>query len=92
MNSTKKYNRTHEYYQKKAKNLNKLMQIRKSQNTLGFIWLEGWKSRKMEKLEDKKDFIFSHFLFGWGWKSREIKNMSLNKFTHILLLKNDVHM
>ena len=31
MNSTKKYNGTHEYYQKEAKNLNKLKQISKSQ-------------------------------------------------------------
>ena len=87
MNSTKKYNRTHEYYKKKAKNLNKLKQISKSQ-THSRVHLV----RRVEKQEDGKDFIFSHFLFGWEWKSREIKNMSLNKFTHILLLKNDVHM
>ena len=31
MNNTKKYNGTHEYYQKGAKNLNKLKQISKSQ-------------------------------------------------------------
>ena len=31
MNSTKKYNGTHEYYQKEDKNLNKLKQISKSQ-------------------------------------------------------------
>ena len=38
---------------------------------LGFVWLEGWKNgmiengRRMEKYEDRKDFNFSHFLFGW---------------------------
>ena len=36
-----------------------------------------------------KRFYFLPFLFGWGWKSGGIEKMSLNKFTHILLLKND---
>ena len=37
--------------------------------------------------EDRKDFIFFSFLFGWEWKSRGMEKMSLNKFTLILLLK-----
>ena len=45
----------------------------------------------MEKWRDKKDFILS-FLFGWEWKSKGMKNMSLNKFTHIPLLKNNVQL
>ena len=49
MNSTKKYNRTHEYYQKKAKNLNKLKQISKSQ-THSRVHLVG----RVEKQEDGK--------------------------------------
>ena len=28
-------------------------------------------------------------MFGWEWKSGEMEKMSLNKFTHIALLKND---
>ena len=28
-------------------------------------------------------------MFGWEWKSGETEKMSLNKFTHISLLKND---
>ena len=39
----------------------------------GSVWLEGWKSERiknggrMEKWEDRKDFIFSHFcLVGSG--------------------------
>ena len=43
----------------------------------------------MEKWKDRKYFIFSHFLFGWEWKSRKMEKMSLNKFTHIPLIKND---
>ena len=34
-------------------------------------------------------FYFLSFLFGWEWKSGEMEKMSLNKFTHIALLKND---
>ena len=43
-----------------------------------------WKSGRI-----KKDFISSFFLFGGEWKSGGMEKMSLNKFTHILLLKND---
>ena len=40
--------------------------------------------------EDRKYFIFSFFLFfSWEWKSGGIEKMSLNKFTHLPLLKND---
>ena len=28
-------------------------------------------------------------LFGWEWKSRGMEKVSLNKFTHTPLLKND---
>ena len=28
-------------------------------------------------------------MFGWEWKSGEMEKMSLYKFTHISLLKND---
>ena len=56
--------------------------------------------REIEKLkgrkwwEDKKDFYFFYFyLVGSGkverWKNRGMKKVSLNKFTHILLIKND---
>ena len=31
-------------------------------------------------------------MFGWGWKSEGKEKMSLNKFTHIPLLKNDVQL
>ena len=48
----------------------------------------GW---RMEKWEDRKDFIFSHScLVGSGKVERE--KMSLNKFTHIPLLKNDAQL
>ena len=50
---------------------------------------EGWKSGRienggrMEKWKDRKDFSFSHFyLVGSG-------KVSLYKFTHTPLLKND---
>ena len=55
--------------------------------------MEGWKSGRienggrMEKWEDRKDFIF--FPSSWEWKSEK---MSLNKFTHIPLLKNNVQL
>ena len=48
----------------------------------------GWKSEKIKK----KIFIFSSFLFGWEWKSKEMKKISLNKFTHIPLLKNNIQL
>ena len=31
-------------------------------------------------------------MFGWEWKSREVEKMSLYKFTHTPLLKNDVQL
>ena len=46
-----------------------------------------WKSRRIKNI-----LIFLSFLFGWEWKSREMKKMSLNKFTHIQLLKNDTQL
>ena len=42
----------------------------------------------MKKWEDKKYFIFSHFCLVESGKVEAWKKMSLNKFTHILLLKN----
>ena len=62
---------------------------------LGSIWLERWKNRRIEnggrmkKWEDRKYFIFSSCLVG---KSERMKKMSLNKFTHIPLLKNDAQL
>ena len=49
--------------------------------------VEKWEDRKL--WEDGKDFILS-FLFGLEWKGGGMEKMSLNKFTHIPLLKNDV--
>ena len=46
----------------------------------------GWKSKR------KKIFYFLSFLFRWEWKSGGMEKMSLNKFTHIPLLKNDVQL
>ena len=48
--------------------------------------VEKWEDRKL--WEDGKDFILS-FLFGLEWKGGGMEKMSLNKFTHIPLLKND---
>ena len=48
--------------------------------------------QELEKWEDKKDFIFSPFLFGWEWKSGVMEKMNLNKFIHISLLKNDAQL
>ena len=42
----------------------------------------------MEKLEDRKDFNFSHFC-GLEWKNRRMEKLNLYKFIHIPLLKND---
>ena len=53
---------------------------------LGPVWLEGWKSGRIEKI------LFSLFLFDWEWKSGGKEKMSLNKFTHIPLLKNDAQL
>ena len=57
--------------------------------------MEGWKSgkiengAKIEKLENRKDFNFFFFLVVSG-KVEVWKKVSLYKFTHIPLLKNDV--
>ena len=45
----------------------------------------------IEKWNDRKNFILS-FLFGWEWKSGRIEKNILNKFTHILLLKNNAQL
>ena len=37
-------------------------------------------------------FYFLSFWFGWDWKSEEMEKMSLNKFIHIPLLKNNVQL
>ena len=55
---------------------------------------------RMEKWENIKDFNFSHFclvffflrisfLFSWEWKSGGMRKMSLYKFSHTPLLKNN---
>ena len=31
-------------------------------------------------------------MFGWEWKSGDMKKVSLHKFTHIPLLKNDTQL
>ena len=41
------------------------------------------------KVEGEKRFYFLAYLFGWEWKNGEMEKMSLTKFTHIPLLKND---
>ena len=58
---------------------------------------------EMEKCEEKKlqedgkvggqkRFQFPLFLFGWEWKSRGMEKVSLYKFTHTPLLKNNVQL
>ena len=48
--------------------------------------VEGWKSEKIKKI------LFS-FIFVWlGVKKCRMKKMSLNKFNHIPLLKNDTQL
>ena len=57
--------------------------------------VEKWEDRKWwknRKVGGQKRFYFLSFLFGWEWKSEAMKKMSLNKFTHISLLKNDVQL
>ena len=44
---------------------------------------------RMEKWESRKDFIFSLFYLVRSRKVKGMEKMSLNKFTHIPLLKND---
>ena len=41
---------------------------------------------------EQKRFYFLSFLFGWEWKSGRIEKVSLYKFTHIPLLKNDAQL
>ena len=49
----------------------------------------GWRDGKVGRY---KRFYFFLFLFGWDWKSRGMKKLSLNKFTHIPLLKNNAQL
>ena len=59
--------------------------------------LFGWKGGKWEdkkwwedgKVGGQKRFYFLSFLFGWEWKSEGMEKISLNKFLHIPLLKNN---
>ena len=46
----------------------------------------GWKSEWIENI------LISLILFGQEWKKGEMEKMSLNKFTHIPLLKNDAQL
>ena len=59
---------------------------------LGPVWLEGWKSGRIENGGMIEKILFSLFLFDWEWKSGGKEKMSLNKFTHIPLLKNDAQL
>ena len=65
---------------------------------LGSNWLEVWKSGRienggrMEKWEDRKDFNFPYFCLVKNEKSRRMKKVSLYKFTHVPLLKNDAQL
>ena len=43
----------------------------------------------MKKWNDRKIFKIFSFQFGWKWKSGGMEKISLYKFTHIPLLKND---
>ena len=43
----------------------------------------------MEKQENRKEFNFSPFFFDWEWKNGGMEKVSLYKFTHTPLLKND---
>ena len=49
------------------------------------LWEDG-------KVEGQKRFQFPLFLFGWEWKSRGMEKVSLYKFTHIPLLRNDAQL
>ena len=44
------------------------------------------------KVGGQKRFQFPLFLFVWKWKSRGMEKVSLYKFTHIPLLKNDAQL
>ena len=44
----------------------------------------GWKSRRIEK-----SLIYLLFFFDWEWKNGGMEKVSLYKFTHTSLLKND---
>ena len=65
---------------------------------LGPVWLERWKSERIENdgrmkmWENRKDFNFSLFCLVGSGKVEGWKKMSLNKFTHIPLLKNDTQL
>ena len=45
--------------------------------------VEGWKSKRIEKI------LISLILFGWEQKNGRMEKVSLYKFTHIPLLKNN---
>ena len=52
---------------------------------LGSVWLEGWKSGRIEKWEDRKYFNFSHFcLIGSekveGWKKWVYINLLIHPY------------
>ena len=58
----------------------------------------GWKSGRIEnggrteKWEDRKDFNFPSFCLDESEKSERMKKVSLHKFTHVPLLKNDAQL
>ena len=52
--------------------------------------VKKWKNGKW--WEDRKYIIFSHFCLLGMKKMKEWKKISLNKFSHIILLKNDAQL
>ena len=61
----------------------------KVKERLRVVWLEWWKSLWVENDRRIEKIFISLIFIGWEWKSRGMKKVSLNKFTHIPLIKND---
>ena len=57
--------------------------------TKGLFGQSGGKVEGQKMIGGQKKFLFPLFLFSWEWKSRGMEKVSLNKFTHIPLIKND---
>ena len=62
-----------------------------SQNDMQTGW-NGGKVRGQKMVGEQKKFYFLSFLFGWEWKSGRIEKVSLYKFMHIPLLKNNTQL
>ena len=73
------------------------LSIRKLKEFLS-VWLKEWKSKRIEnggrieKWNDRKDFIFSPICLVNSEKVEGMEKMDLNNFTHISLLKNDAQL